>query len=184
MIRLGTEKKTPQRLPLPGGASILYRPVTSVDREAGLAAARRFFEELRRSSEGLENYGFPAEMDVNADATLAIGMAALVNLVEISSRVVMSWEGVGDADGAPLPVTRQNLAALLREPLCFNLLDQALSAPLYELADEGNGLAPSPNGAPAGAPPTAPAAARSEAHVPTAKETPMETAARSTESVP
>jgi hypothetical protein len=155
MIKLGTEKKAPQRLPLAAGAAILYRPLTAIEREAALATARRAFEAARDGVAALADYGLDEGVAWQDDADLAFGVATLAQLVEMGLRAIVAWEGIVDAEGKPVPVTRANLAALLRDPLYFTFVQQALNAPILELSAEGNGSASSPNGAPAGASTTA-----------------------------
>jgi hypothetical protein len=151
MIKLGTAPKAPRRLDLDGGAYILYRPMTTIDREAGLAAAGRAAQEIRAGADAAALYGLAPLSPLDGDADLATGFAQLVQHVEIGLRVIVGWEGVADADGAPAPVTRENLAALLSDPVYFLAFQTAIIAPILELHAEGNGFASSPNGAPAGA---------------------------------
>lgn len=182
MIKLGTARKEPLRLDLGVGASILYRPMTSIDREAGLAAARRFLEEARGGLAAFSRYGVALDSEWIADSDLAIGVAAHINLVEMALRVILSWEGIADAEGESVPVTRENIAALLRDPLYSAMVQEAIMRPLLDLDAEGNGSASSPNGALAGALTTAPAAPPSAPPAPAASEASTESPAPSAES--
>jgi hypothetical protein len=168
MIRLGTEKKEPRRLALGAGAAILYRPATTIDQEAAGAAARRMLEATKAGLDALDAYGFPPTADFTQDGDLAFALVSLINLVELGLRVIVDWEGIGDAAGAPAPVTRENLAALLRDPIIFAVFKQAILQPILDMEFEGNGFAPSPSGAPAAAPATAPAVAPSTPLAPAA----------------
>jgi hypothetical protein len=178
MIKLGTAKTAPRRLDLDAGAFILHRRMTAIDREAGLVAARRAAEAIRAGADAAGLYGLPQFSTLDGDPDLAAGFAELAQLVEIGLRVIISWEGICDAAGAPVPVTRENLAALLSDPVYFLAFQQAIIAPLLELHAEGNGSASSPNGAPAGASNTATPAPDTISLAPAAAEEPAEGAAQ------
>ena len=170
MIRLG-KPRGEKRLDLGGDAYLMYRPATTVDHEAGEASARNFFRKLREGRAALADYGLGdgGPLDIDHDAAYAVGLSSVVSLTEIAMRCVSSWSGVGDADGAALPLSRESMSALLQDQFWFRLLSEALLAPLHEVAQEGNASAPSPNGAPAGAPPIADPAASSGAPAQTAE---------------
>jgi hypothetical protein len=93
------------------------------------------------------------------DADMAYGISSVISLTEIGLRCISAWHGVADESGAPLALNRTNLAALLHDPVYYEMVFNALTARLVEWDAEGNGCAPSPNGEPAGARPIAEAAA-------------------------
>ena len=72
--------------------------------------------------------------------------------------VVKDWEGVGDADGQPLPVTPEGLDALLELWPVFEAFQTNYIACGLILEQEKNVLAPSPTGSSAGVPAIAPPA--------------------------
>ena len=74
---------------------------------------------------------------------------------------IVAWEGVGDADGNPAPVTPDNLRLFLADPLRFDRLDEAYVRPFVLRELEKNGLSPSPNGISTGATPEPTIAAKS-----------------------
>ncbi|WP_300115254.1 hypothetical protein [Sphingobium sp.] len=74
---------------------------------------------------------------------------------------IVAWEGVGDADGKPAPVTPDNLRLFLADPLRFDRLDEAYVRPFVLRELEKNGLSPSPNGISTGAMPVPITAAKS-----------------------
>jgi hypothetical protein len=160
MIRIG-KPKSDLRLPLGPGAWLVYREATSVDREAALHAAREFFKSVRAGAKAMSEYGFDigAAASLDDDEGLSSGVSLLVFNVELAMRCVSSWEGVGDADGAPLPLARENVAALLNDPALYAVVSSALAARLVTMDEEGNASAPLPNGAAAGASPIAEPAA-------------------------
>ena len=79
----------------------------------------------------------------------------------LAERAIREWEGVGDADGNPTPVTPEGIAALLDIWPIFEKFQMGYVAKGLELEAEKNASAPSPTGSMAGAKGTAqPAKAR------------------------
>ncbi|SFZ84420.1 hypothetical protein SAMN02983003_2000 [Devosia enhydra] len=86
---------------------------------------------------------------------------ALVMAKAVARRVVIGWEGVGDAGGNPVPVTPEGIDAALDIWPVFEAFQTRCLAPHLMLDAEKNASAPSPNGSSAGAKATArPAKAR------------------------
>lgn len=86
---------------------------------------------------------------------------ALVMARAVARRVVTGWEGVGDANGKPVPVSPDGIDALLDIWPVFEAFQTRCLAPHLMLDAEKNASAPSPTGTSAGAKPTAkPAKAR------------------------
>jgi hypothetical protein len=81
---------------------------------------------------------------------LALAMAQAV-----ARRAVLDWEGVGDAEGRPLPVTPEGVDALLEVWPIFEAFQLGYVAKGLVLEQEKNVSAPSPNGTSAGASATA-----------------------------
>jgi hypothetical protein len=180
MIKLRTKKSEPLRLPLGDAASILYRPLTAIEREAALAKSREFIEEARAGIDAFARYGFAGSSEWIDDSELALGVGTFVLHVEMAVRVFISWEGIGDEAGNALPLTRENIAALMRDPIIYPVVQKALLRPLHDLDAEGNASAPSPNGAPAGAKNTAQGAQESKPPAPADGQASTESAAQST----
>jgi hypothetical protein len=75
-------------------------------------------------------------------------------------RVVIGWEGVGDADGNPIEApSPETIDALIDVPWVYLAFRARFLAPLHALEQEKNVSAPSPSGNSAGAPTTAAPAA-------------------------
>jgi hypothetical protein len=87
----------------------------------------------------------------DAETALAVAKA-------LARRLVLDWEGVGDADGAPIPVSPEAVDALLDLWPAFEAFQSKVVAKALLLDAEKNVSAPSPNGASAGATATAPRA--------------------------
>ena len=86
---------------------------------------------------------------------------ALVMAKAVARRVVTGWEGVGDANGKPVPVTPEGIDALLDIWPVFEAFQTHCLAPHLLLDAEKNASAPLPTGTSAGATPIAkPAKAR------------------------
>ena len=80
---------------------------------------------------------------------------ALVMARAVARRVVTAWEGVGDANGDPVPVTPDGIDALLDIWPIFEAFQTRCLAPHLMLEQEKNVSSPLPNGGSAGASATA-----------------------------
>ena len=85
---------------------------------------------------------------------------ALVFAKAIARRAVSDWEGVGDADGNPVPVTLAGIDALLEVWPIFEAFQATYVSKGLLLDAEKNVSAPSPTGTSEGATATARPAAR------------------------
>ena len=64
----------------------------------------------------------------------------------LAERAILDWEGVGDADGIPVAVTPEGIAALLDIWPIFEKFQMGYVAKALELESEKNASAPSPIG--------------------------------------
>jgi len=69
----------------------------------------------------------------------------------LAEHAILDWEGVGDAEGNPTPVTPEGIAALLDIWPIFERFQMGYVAKGLELEQEKNASAPSPSGSTAGA---------------------------------
>ena len=76
---------------------------------------------------------------------------AVVMAKAVARRVVTDWEGVGDANGKPVPVTPEGIDALLDIWPIFETFQTRCLAPHLMLDAEKNASSPLPNGTSAGA---------------------------------
>lgn len=128
MIRLDLSRE-PRWLDLGHDVRVRVGPLTTA-----LMAAARSDPAVTSLPEGASN------------ETIAVVMAkALARLV------VEDWEGVGDADGHPVPVTHEGIDALLDILPLFEAFQLRYVSKGLLLESEKNGSAPLPNGISAGA---------------------------------
>ena len=137
MLRLDLSRE-PRRVELLPGVTLELAPLTT----AAMTAAQTDPAVL----------GLP-EDTTDAETALAVAKA-------LARRLVLDWEGVGDADGAPIPVSPEAVDALLDLWPAFEAFQAKVVAKALLLDAEKNASAPSPNGATAGATATAPRARR------------------------
>jgi hypothetical protein len=136
MIRLDLSRE-PRWLDLGHGVRLRLAPLTT-----SLMAAARSDLTVTTLPDGASN------------ETIAVAMAkALARLV------VEDWEGVGDADGNPAPVTPEGIDALLDILPLFEAFQLRYVSKGLLLEAEKNGCAPSASGTSAGATNTADLAA-------------------------
>jgi hypothetical protein len=96
-------------------------------------------------------------------ATASDEARALAFAKAIARIAISAWEGVGDADGTPVPVTPEGIDALLEVWPLFEAFQASYVAGGLLLDAEKNASAPSPTGTSAGAAATAPRAHRATA---------------------
>jgi hypothetical protein len=84
---------------------------------------------------------------------LFVGSAAFTR--SVARWGILDWEGVGDADGAPVAPAAEYIDALLELWQAFDALDRLYVAPALIGIDEKNASSLSPNGTSAGAKPIA-----------------------------
>lgn len=128
MIRLDLSSK-PRWLDLGHGLRLQVQPVTT----AIMVAARND----------------PAVEALPKDASQE--QMAVVMAKAVARRVVTDWEGVGDADGKPVPVTPEGIDAALDIWPVFEAFQTRCLAPHLMLDAEKNVSSPLPNGTSAGA---------------------------------
>jgi len=133
MIRLNLSPE-PAWLDLGGGVRLRLAPLTSA-----LIGAARSDAQVASLPE-----------DAPADQ-VAVALAKAIGALAI-----LEWEGVGNAEGYPVPPTPEAVAALLDLFPLFQRFQTDYVAKGLILADEGNASAPLPNGTSAGAKATAP----------------------------
>ena len=135
MIRLNLTA-TPQWLDLAPGLRLLVGPLTT----ALMVSARA-------------DMAIESLPDTATTEELALAMAKAV-----ARRAILEWEGVGNADGDPVPVSPEGIDALLEIWPVFEAFQTQYVAKGLILDAEKNVSAPSPSGPSAGATAIAPRA--------------------------
>lgn len=143
MIRLNLSRE-PSWLDLGHDVRVRVAPLTT-----SLMAAARSDLAVAALPEGASN------------ETIAVTMAKV-----LARLVVLEWEGVGDAEGNPVPITPEGIDALLDILPIFEAFQLRYVSKGLLLEAEKNGSAPSPNGTSAGATSIADPAAAFAANVP------------------
>ncbi len=134
MLKLAAREREPYWLDLLPGVRLRLRPITV----AAIIAARQAAAEAMKTPDGQEIF---------------VGSAAFTR--SIARWGILEWEGVGDADGAPVPPTPEHIDALLEHWQAFDAVDRLYVAPALIGIDEKNASSLSPNGTSAGAKPIA-----------------------------
>lgn len=117
MLKLTTVAE-PYWLDLLPGVRIKVRPITI----ASMLIARDAVSKVYRGAD---------QEDVGARANIAL-------VREIALRGIVEWEGVGDADGNPAPVTPETIGALLDHWPAYDEIDVRYVAPALERGTEKN----------------------------------------------
>ena len=99
---------------------------------------------------------------VSLDPELSTRRIGAVVAKAIARRVIIAWEGVGDAEGKPIDPSPEAIDQLMNIWPIFEAFQDRYVSGLFALSAEGNVSTPLPNGSSAGAPTTA-RAARSRA---------------------
>ena len=120
-------KREPHWLDLGHGVRVHVRPCTT----ALMMAARA---EAQRSP-------VPSTNDAQAAGERT---AALVKA--LGRLGIQAWDGIGDAEGEPLPVTTEGVDALLDLWPIAEAFERLYLGPALLLDDEKNAFAPAPNG--------------------------------------
>ena len=141
MLRL-TPISAPQWIALVDGVRVHVLPLTSVL--------------LARASDAVsERDDLPAPPEAGA----APGPASQAYVAALTDAVaciaITDWEGVGDADGAPVGVSPEYVAALMAVPRFQRAFFASYVAHAFAVAAEKKGSAPSLNGTSVGAQPIA-----------------------------
>lgn len=137
----------PYWLDLPLGVRVKVRPLDGM-----LAAVARHHAAARVADIAKERAEL-AEAGVSADHLPDItdpairgGLLQMELAAALARAGAMDWEGVGDADGEPVPFGVSAAERLARHPVMSEPFITQYFAPLQRVTDEGNASAPGPNG--------------------------------------
>ncbi|AWN55065.1 hypothetical protein [Methylobacterium sp. 17Sr1-1] len=121
------------------GVRIRFRPITV----ASMLVAREVVGHVFRGED---------QDDIGARANIAL-------VRELARRGIMEWEGIGDTEGQPIPVTREAIDLLMENWPAYDQIDNLYVAPALARDAEKNASSSSSGGTSAEAPNTATPAA-------------------------
>jgi hypothetical protein len=158
---------------LKGGAVWRLRPAASLDVEMARAEAIRLFAGVLTGSQALsalaETFGDLFGLGEGADDARREAATQLLAEVTLALACSEGWQGVFDADGAPIAEPHAGaIALLLSDPVEAAKVRRVLNAGLHAEHDEKNASAASPSGGAAEAPAPVPTAAPVASAVPMA----------------
>lgn len=125
MLKLSLTQREPAWLDLIPDVRLRVRPPTSAAMIAARTAASKAFQPPEE--------GAPAPSgDRGSEAAASLVLA-------LAHHAIVEWEGVGDAEGEPAPVTAENVEALMRVWPAFDAFDRLYVAPALAGSEEKNG---------------------------------------------
>lgn len=166
MIRLGMSSD-PYWIDLVDGVRVRVRPCDTSVWQAAKLAGLNAVRDAREALAGVREAG-GSVMGLSLDDAAEVAAISQFGLVKALARLaILEWEGVGNDDGAPLPVTPEHVEGLMRYHDIADIFVAAYTAPYADRVLEGNGSGPSRNGTSVTGPNIAPDAAAAVPPVPT-----------------
>ncbi|ODN70219.1 hypothetical protein [Methylobrevis pamukkalensis] len=103
----------PAALVLAPGSVVTVRRLTMVEWEAAEAEAGALTEAVRDGADVLSGLG--VDLPAEADGSIA-GLPRYLLAIEVGIRAITGWDGIGDAEGNPVEVSRDAVALLVAVP--------------------------------------------------------------------
>ncbi len=155
MLRLSLRKE-PYWLDLPHDVRLRVTPLTTPVYEAARAKGNAHVRDLILEQRSIaEAGGRVVDLPDLDDEHVRAGMAEFLFVAALAQVAILEWEGVGDAEGEPAPVTAENIRALMSRHEMAEAFLVAYSKPLLEAQAEGNASGTAPNGTAEAVPHTA-----------------------------
>lgn len=123
-LDLSTE---PRWVDLPYGVRLKLRPASTAIVSAAQARATRL------AAEAAAEFGPPDDEDLRR------GFAFMLLVQTLARPLVLEWEGVGDAEGRPLPLSAAAVERLMEHDEIAAAFWEASMRPLRAVDAEGNG---------------------------------------------
>ena len=156
-LKLPTE---PYWIDLTDGVRLHVRPCDTKMVVSARAASSSAVRDALEAIASIERIGGSvAGIDLSDQDDIA-GISQFAYVKTLARLAIRDWEGVVDDNGDPLPVTQENVEALMNHPDIADLFIDRYTAPFDERRVEGKGSGTSPDGAMAQVPNTAPDAGR------------------------
>lgn len=139
-VRLSFPRE-PYWIDLANGVRVQVRPLTTAAWETARARARRLAEELADHEQAIAEAGGAVDgLPDLTDPDARQGLSQMLYVIALAQGAILAWDGVGDAAGAPAPVTADSVEALIRNvPSIAETFVVAYTRPLSEALAEGNG---------------------------------------------
>jgi hypothetical protein len=142
---LTLNKPAPRWLDLPYGVRVEVEPLTTARATAARNEALRRAGAITAEAEAAAKAGqeFSPGSFTGANASAVAGISMEFEIEALARYGIRRWEGVHGPDGQPLPVTPEACEALAQHPELGVAFWAAYRKPIDDMADEGNGSAPS-----------------------------------------
>jgi hypothetical protein len=158
MIIVGKSPPAATTVDLGRGASIRVRPATAFETERVGAEVGKLMAGLVAGGAEAAEWAVPVLGEEFRDADFADAawrtMAfRRLSLLKLAAHCCEEWSGIGDVNGAPLPLNEANLALALRDPTIAHRIGAAIERPVHAEASEKAASPPESvnEGAPIGA---------------------------------
>ncbi len=129
MLRLGIPREA-RWIEIGEGVRLRVRPATTALVVTARMRASRQLEQMRKAAEDAQAAGLPFEGPSPDDRDAAGGWAFALMALNLAREVVEDWEGVGDADGNPVPFALEGLGEVLAHAnLAESFFGQVMAGP-------------------------------------------------------
>ncbi len=152
MLRVEKIDRTVKRRKFVDGAWLTMRPATSIESIQAETEAAQIVADWLKAPQGLREFGLdefagPEDgEDMEAQVDRVIGLTRFLVNALLFEMLVTDWDGVGDADGNPIEITRKHIGMLLSNADCFAAFERLAWSAERTVSAEGNACAASPNG--------------------------------------
>lgn len=138
MLRLNIPRE-PRWIALPHGVRLLLRPATAALVTTARLRAGRELQEMRAAVQTAKDSGMPlGDLPDVTEQARAEGYAFALTVLHLGRELVTDWDGVADADGAPLDFDVQQLPQVLSHPDIAEGFYRAVNDAQDEIVAEGN----------------------------------------------
>lgn len=132
---------------LGNGVRMKVRPLSTAIDSAARFKASASVNELAGQLAGVTDAGVEiAERPDIDDPHIRGGLGYELYAVALAQVGIVEWEGIGDADGNPAPVTHENVREAMRHASIARPFLEKYSSPVQELQSEGNASGPASHG--------------------------------------
>jgi hypothetical protein len=138
MLRIGIPRDA-RWIDIGAGVRLKVRPATTALVTTARTRASRQIERMRQAQKDAQEAGLDYDGPDMTDRDAIVGYAFALSVMSMARELVEDWEGVGDADGTPIPFALDGLGEVLSHSgLAERFIAAVMEAP-EALAAEGNG---------------------------------------------